>query len=287
MTRREFAALLAAAPLAAAPNVRVGCQTRSYYAPVKDRAKLLATLDQIAAAGFSGIETNNLCMADDFDNPGPMKDELAKRKLELFGLHLGARLHDSTGIDKARADTLRVAKGIRALGGSTLVMSPAAVRGVEGVELQSAISRKADELTSLSKICRDHGVRLAVHNHLEETRRGWAEFRLIGDKTRPGEVWFLVDVGPSGLTGEDPVGFLSHFHTRLAGLHIRDYKDGHQVKLGSGAVNLKGVAQALLRVNWRGWVLVENETEGVPGMTVDQAARHSLAYIKGTMGLGA
>lgn len=287
MNRREFATALAAGPLAAAaPNVRIGCQTRSYYPPVKDRPKLLRTLDQIAAAGFAGIETNNLCMADDFDNPASMKAELAKRKLELFGLHLGARLQDAPGIEKARADVARVAKGIRALGGSNLVLSPAAVRGLTGVELQSAISKKADEISGLAKICRDQGVRLAVHNHTEETLRGWAEFRLIGDKTRPGEVWFVVDVGPSGLTAQDPVTFVSLFHNRIAALHIRDYKDGRQVKLGTGAVNLKGVAEALTKARWKGWALVENESEGVPGMTPDQAARHSLAYIRDEMGLG-
>jgi inosose dehydratase len=288
MNRREFVALSAAAAVAApAGRVKIGCQTRSYYVPVKDRAKLLATLDAISAAGFVGFETNQLCMQDDFASPAPMKDELSRRKLELFGLHAGARLLDSTGLEKARLDVTRVANGVRALGGSYVVVSPAAVRDLSGAELQAAYHRKAEALTELGRICNGAGVKLAIHNHLEETRRGWAEFRVLAEKTRQSEVAMVVDVGPSGLTGEDPASFLSEYHLRVAGLHFRDYRDGRQVKLGAGLVNLRGVAEALNKRRWKGWAIVELEGGGIPGLTADQAARHALAHIRDEMKLGA
>lgn len=293
MKRRDFLASCAVASCATATaaraaegRVRTGCQTRSYYVPVKDRAKLLATLTSISAAGFAGFETNQLCMAEDFANPGPMKEELAKRRLELFGLHMGARLHDAAGLEKARADVTRTAKGVQALGGKYLVLSPASEKGLAGVELQAYFHRKAEALTELGRICNGSGVRLAVHNHTEETLRGWSEFKVLAEKTRRNEVAMVVDVGPSGLTGQDPSAFLSEYYLRIAGLHIRDYRDGKQVKLGTGVVNLKGVAEALNRRQWRGWALVELEGGGIAGLTADQAARQALAYIRDEMKLG-
>ncbi len=289
MDRRQFTAALAASStgFAARGRVRFGCQTRSYYNPVKDRARLLRALDDIAAAGYEGFETNQLCLAEDFESPAAMKEELAKRKLALFGLHLGAKLSDAPGREKARADAARVAKGIRALGGSHLVMSPAAVRNVSGAELQSAYHSKAAELTELSKICADQGVKLAVHNHLEETMRGWAEFRVLAEKTRPGQTWFVVDVGPSGLTGQDPCSFLSEYHARIAGIHVRDYKGEKQVRLGAGTVNLRGVAEALDKRQWKGWALVELEAGAILGLTVEQASRQALRYLREEVKLGA
>jgi len=288
MNRRDFMGVAASAAMlgAASQGVRIGCQTRSYFAPVKDRSRLLRALDDIAAAGFAGFETNQLCLADAFANPGPMKEEMARRKLELFGLHLGGRLHETAGAAKAREDTLRVAKGIRALGGGALVFSPAAVNGLTGAELQAAFHRKADELTALGRICNGEGVRLCVHNHNEETLRGWAEFRVTGDKTRPREVWFLVDLGPSALTGQDPVSFLTDYHSRIAGLHVRDYQGEKQVRLGAGSVNLKGAAEALNRLRWSGWVLVEQEAGTIPGLTTEQASRQALKYIREEMKFG-
>lgn len=288
MNRREFviAGAAAAALPAAEGRVRIGCQTRSYYVPVKDRAKLLSTLTSISAAGFAGFETNQMCLAEDFDNPSAMKEELSKRKLELFGLHLGGRLHDAPGLEKARADVTRVAKGAKSLGGKYVVFSPAAQRGLEGVELQAYFHRKAEALTELGRICNGSGVKLAVHNHTEETLRGWAEFRVIAEKTRQNEVAMVADLGPSGLTGQDPSSFLSEYHMRIAGLHIRDYRDEKQVKLGAGVVNLKGAAAALNKRQWRGWAMVELEGGGIAGMTADQAARHALAYIRDEMKLG-
>ncbi len=288
MNRREFviSSAAAAALPAAESRVRIGCQTRSYYVPVKDRARLLSTLTSIASAGFAGFETNQMCLAEDFENPSAMKGEIANRKLELFGLHIGGRLHDAPGLEKARADVARVAKGAKALGGRFVVFSPAAQRGLEGAELQAYFHRKAEALTELGRICNGNGVKLAVHNHTEETLRGWAEFRVIAEKTRQNEVAIVADVGPSGLTGQDPSSFLSEYHMRVAGLHIRDYRDGKQVKLGAGAVNLMGVAAALNKRQWRGWALVELEGGGIAGMTADQAARHALAYVRDEMKLG-
>lgn len=281
--------MLAGAGFAAgAPNarIRIGCQARSYFAPVKDRAKILAAMDDMAAAGIEGMECNHLCMAGEFERPDAMRAELARRKLELIGLHVGGRLHDADGAEKARADIDRVARGAKALGASYVVLSPAAIRGLDGAAMQAALHRKGGELNRAGDLCAKLGVRLAVHNHTEETLRGWAEFRMLAEKTNPGAVWFMADIGHSAITGVDPVPFLRDYHARIPGIHVRDHKGEKQVAIGTGTIDYKAVAEGLASRRWAGWVILELEAGGIAGHTKESAVRSGRDYLRKVLGLG-
>ena len=52
----------------------------------------------------------------------------------------------------------------------------------------------------------------------------------------------------------------THYH-RIIAFHLRDYKDGHLVTLGTGTFPLAQVAAAIKSTGWRGWVENEEERE--------------------------
>ena len=283
MLRRSFLAATGAA-FAAAPRIRTGCQTRSYYVPNRDRAQLNAALDDIAAAGFEGFETNQMCLAADFAHPGPLRADLARRKLELLGLHVGGNLHAPAAAPQTLETMRGVAQGAKNLGAEMLVVSAAAVRNMEGSALQVAMRQKAVALEELGKWCRAFGVRLAAHNHTEETLRNFSEFRLIAEATSAANVSLMVDVGHTGVTGVDPVPFLHDYGRRVAGIHVRDYRDGKHVALGKGVVNLKGVAKVLHDTKWSGWVILELEAAAGAAKPPD-AVRAARKYLREEMGM--
>ncbi|HYM12380.1 MAG TPA: hypothetical protein VEU62_16710, partial [Bryobacterales bacterium] len=87
-TRREFFLVSLGAALArsgaAAEGVRLGCQTRAYGSPIRDRAKLLSVLDDLAALGYAGFETNFASLEASFADPEPMRKEIEKRRIGLI-----------------------------------------------------------------------------------------------------------------------------------------------------------------------------------------------------------
>jgi|GEM_PF-3345393 len=276
----------ASAFAASGARIRIGCQARSYFAPARDRARLLAAMDDMQAAGIEGMECNHLCMADDFERPESMRAELARRKLDLIGLHVGGRFDDAHLAEKSRVEIERVARGAKALGASHVVVSPAAVRGLSGAAMQAAVHRKGDELNRAGEVCARIGVRLAVHNHREETLRGWSEFRLLAEKTNPSTVSFFVDVGHSAVTGEDPVPFLRDYHWRIPAIHVRDHQGEKQAAVGAGTINYQAIAEGLGSRRWGGWLILELEAGGIPGHTPGSAVRAGRDYLRKTFGLG-
>ena len=53
-----------------------------------------------------------------------------------------------------------------------------------------------------------------------------------------------------------PAFFRKHYR-RVAGLHVRDHREGKEVNLGEGEIDLKGLAAALHDTGWSGWVILE------------------------------
>lgn len=277
MERREWlGSALAAALQVKAKQAKVGCQTRSYMAPNRNRAKLLEMLDDIAAAGYEGVETNFISVEDAFLNPKPMVDELKKRKLSLIGLHMGINWNEPEKVAQGVEIFERVAAGVRDLGGSHLIVSGAAAG--------DALKRKCDLLNGLSIRTRELGVRLAVHNHTEEALNNWQEFRYLLANTGP-HVWLLVDAGHAIMARQDPWLLLKEHSRRIAGIHLRDRTPEKPVLLGQGNLDLKGLSAAMGQTQWAGWLIVELEGYPLEGVTGAQGVRDARTRIRKEVGV--
>jgi len=291
MRRRDFLAVAGMAAHGAPAIPHIGCQSRTYALPSRDRAALDAILDQIKAAGYDGFECNYICLEASFNDPSRTRDELARRGLRLAGLHMGVRFPQPETYEKSRADVARVAAAVRSFGGDHLMLSgAAAAKNATKEEHLRAFDRKAAEVERLGRICRDAGITLAVHNHTEEAEDDWAEYRHLLAHTTAERVRLLIDIGHSARIGLDAAPFLREHSSRIAALHIKDYSDRtgrERRKLGTGIVRLDTVAQALRDTQWSGWLIAELEGEAEPGVTADANARHARAYIRDTLRLGA
>lgn len=274
MTRR---ALLMAALAARTHGVRVGCQTRSYMTPNRDRTKLVAMLDDIAAAGFEGVETNYISVEESFALPAAMKAEFAARKLSLIGLHMGIPWNDAGRVGEALATFETVARLIKALEGSHVIVSGHAAG-------QEALARKCETLERLSRRTAEAGIRLAVHNHTEEALDDWKEFRYLLAHTGR-DVWLLVDAGHAIMARQDPWRFLAEHGNRIAGVHLRDRLPDRPVLLGRGSLSLPGLGAAISKTKWTGWLIVELEGYPMEGVTSEQGVRDARRMIRKSVGV--
>jgi len=277
ISRRAALAALSAAPLLAAQTkLRVGCQTRAYGSPLTDRDKLLSVLDDLRATGYEGFETNYRSLEAHFDDPGPMRAEIERRGVGLIGLHLGAGLFEPDKIEAERELILRVARGVKALGGDHVIMSgrQLPLRADGSVE-PAALASKIRESNRLGAELAAMGLKFAIHNHQHEVANDGAELRELLDAA-DSSVSLLFDVGHVLHHEMDVVSFiLAHSH-RIAGLHLRDVAGGKEVLIGTGEVQFNAIAEALCEAAWEGWLILElNEHGGLSDHDlVDRARRH-------------
>lgn len=263
---------------------RAGCQTRAFGSPLPKKEQFLAALDDIAATGFEGIETNFMSLEHSFDDPGPMKDEFRRRRLELIGLHGSPRLANAEAAEAEMRKGERIAKGVRALGGSLFVMSGSGIpRTADGKLKADAMERWCRNLNTFGRICNGEGVRLCVHNHAKEVSNQAEELLGVMAGTDAKQVSFVVDVSFFLDVGLKPEEWVGRFAPRMAGIHLRDHKAAKEVVLGEGELNPEAVAGALRKAGWSGWVILELNRR--TDRTSRQMIGEARAYMKQRMGV--
>lgn len=251
LSRRKLLSLASTGLLGAtATQIRAGCQTRCFGMPLKEKHRFLAALDDIAEAGYDGFETNFVNLQGYFEEPGEMLEAFRKRKLALIGLHGAPRLHRRDLLDAELAQGVRIASGIRALGGAYFVMSGSSLpRGPELKPWANLVAR-------FGRLCKDHGVTLAYHNHASELENDGEILNGLLHETRPEDVALLLDVSYFAEAPSNLSGILSKYASRLAGVHLRTMRGKDEAKL-EGAPDLATMAALLHRLRWSGWAIVE------------------------------
>ena len=264
--------------------MRVGCQTRAYGSPITDKAKLLAVLEDLKAAGYEGFETNFRSLEHSFDDPSPMRREIEARGVPLIGLHLGAGLFDPKTLDREREQILRSARATKALGGEHVIVSGRQLpAGKDGHASREASAAKAREAERIGAELRAIGVRLSIHNHTHEVAHNAEELRRLLDETTQENVGLLFDVGHVHHGEVDVTAFVREHGPRITGLHVRDVKNGDEAPMGAGIVDFAALGDAIRQIGWSGWVIVEvNERNDMPGRELVNRAR---AHLRKTMGV--
>src|SRR5437870_8280884 len=180
--RRELvlASLAALADVQARSRIRIGCQTRAWGSPLRDRAQLLSALSELRELGYEGFETNYASLAESFANPEPARVEIARRGVPLIGLHMGAALFNPARVEKEQEQIAQVARAVQDFGGEYLMLS-----GSGAPQSPDLLKSKCRELNRAGKACRALGVRLCSHNHAQELANDARILRAVLDDTDP------------------------------------------------------------------------------------------------------
>jgi len=210
MRRREFLTTAAAAGVAraAGPSIRLGCQTRAYGSPIRDRDQLLGVLEDLASLGYQGFETNYQSLAHSFADPAPMRRQIEKRGAPLIGLHLGVGLFDPARVEKEQAHHLII---------SSTRMPP------------EALPAHCRELERAARSAAELGVRLSVHNHAHELEQEGRHLKAVLAGTDPKRsAWWSMSATPfRPLFRQTEV--VRRRHQRIAAFHLRDMLRGQEV----------------------------------------------------------
>lgn len=270
LSRRALLMGFGAGPLAGSPApISLGCQTNAWPIDPQNFDSLLSVLMKVRELGFAGFETGFRNLQSQAEHPDAARKKIESTGLQFFGVHIFLLQYDERAHIAAPELYEKVAETGAVAGAQWLILSGAPA------STEAELAEKAAALDRAGTFVNRLGLKLAYHNHDKEFRNSAWEIRGLMRQTDPHLTSFVLDAGHAFQGGADVPSFLEQFPQRIIGLHLRDFRDGKQVPLGSGVFPLEQVAAVLKKIGWQGWALAEEEREdgSKPG---EQAVRPAM-----------
>jgi inosose dehydratase len=274
-------------PIAPAPS-----EIHFGYAAITWGGNDRQAIDDIAAVGFRGIQLRSNSIAE-FGSPAAVRDLLSQRELKFVALSSGNLLSDPAVSKKSIAEHTAHAKFLRDAGGLYLQVIDS--RPKNRAVTPSDYKQLGKALTELGKRTADLGIPLGYHNHMGSLGERPEELDQIMAASDPRYAKLELDIAHYFQGGGDPVKAIEKFSDRLLFMHIKDverFPEGKDpqhsyrfVELGQGLVDVPAVFDALRRVNFRGWAVVELDDVPKNTHSPKEAAANNKEYLQEKLGL--
>src|SRR5436309_650492 len=242
------------------------------YASITWNGNDRQAIEDIAALGFPGVQLRANAIKE-FASPAELRDLLEKHRLKMVALSSGGvRIDPAVEAEEITKHTDH-AKFVHDAGGLYLQVTDE--RPKDRAVTPADYQRLGKLITEIGKRTADLGVSLGYHNHMGTLGQSPEEVDQILQAADPRYAKFELDVAHYFQGGGDPAKAIEKYADRLLFLHIKDVEQLPDsananrpyrfVELGRGRVNLLAVFDALHKVNFRGWAIVE--LDGVPDKT--------------------
>lgn len=169
----------------------------------------------------------------------------------------------------------------------------------------AGFQRLVDTTSRIAEIARRaYGLSLVFHPHAQTHVEHEAQIEALLAATEPELVGLCLDTGHHAYCGGDPVAFLGRHHARIPYLHLksvdRDLRErvaaegipfaeavamGVFVEPAQGMVDFLALRDLLVRLDHRGFAIVEQDMFPAPPDTPLPIARRTRAYLR-EIGLG-
>ena len=265
-------------------------------------------LAEMVEAGYEGTEYGTGLPAD----PKALRAVLAPHGLALASMFCWVRLEDPEGQAAEVEKALGVARTLSAMEVRELILG---IRGsAQRIALAGRVPRDgsasltgtqwrilADGIHALARACEPLGVRLAVHPHAGSYVETRSELETLFSVTDAKALGLCVDAGHLVYGGADPVEVVETYGPRIWYIHIKDVNPGILAlstqnglgflgalrsyifcDLGRGCVDLRRFMDALRKVSYSGWMVIEQDTSPKPPL---ETALVNRRYLKEAFGL--
>jgi len=233
------------------------------------------TIEKVAKAGFTEVETYGFSVKDQFWglSPAEFKKILDANGLKAVSGHYSYLLEDNTDELKAAIEAAKV------LGSEYLTvpwLDPSIRKNAEDYK------KIAAKINIAGKMCKDAGIRLAYHNHnFEFEKQGETTgYQILLKETDKNLVDFELDLYWVVRSGNDPIKLFTDNPGRFTMWHVKDMDKMNpalNTEVGSGSINWKLIF-ADAKLSGMKHFFVEHETNYKPNPIESVAA--SCAYLK-------
>lgn len=240
-------------------------------------------LRDIQELGFDGVELGGKFPRE----ASALKATLAPFKLELVGgWYSGSLLlRDADAEIAALQPHLNL---LKALGSNVFVFAETsnAVHSNRAVPLEGTPRLKNSEwaqfgrrMSEVADYIADQGLKFAYHHHLGTVVENQADMDAFIAGTSP-SVGFTLDTGHAALGGVNSLDVIAKYPERIAHVHCKDVRgpvhaearrsgksflDGVLAGMftvpGDGGIDFAAVMQALRRMDYSGWIIIEAEQD--------------------------
>ena len=294
-------------------NIRVGnapCSWGVIENVEGERGGYAKVLDEMAATGFAGTELGDWGFMP--TDPDELRAELAKRNLKLLASWVSVKLHDPAEHAASEADAVRTARQLARVGGpDNLIvlgndpyMDPMRTLNSGRLTPEMGMSEEqwrvfaegANRVASAVK--RETGLRTVMHHHIGTWIETPEETARLLKMTDPAVLGLCFDTGHYTHGGGDPLAGLKRHADRIWHVHFKDHSPevaaraaaeqldavtavglGLFCELGTGDVDFPAILAELKRMNYSGWIVVEQDV--LPGMgSPKESAARNRAYIR-------
>jgi sugar phosphate isomerase/epimerase len=142
-----------------------------------------------------------------------------------------------------------------------------------------------ENLPRIEKFVKEYDIRVAIHNHGPEDKLWHSPLDVLNAvKNMDARIGCCIDVGHAVRAGTDVVQAIHDVGPRLFNMHMKDLTDFHdkesQVAVGDGKMPVRRIFEALMAMNYPGFVDLEYEVhpdDPMPGVIA------SFAYMRGVL----
>jgi len=276
-------------PISSAPgNIQLG------YAAITWGGNDRQAIEDIAGLGFRGIQLRANALQE-FGSASQLRDLLAQHQLLMVALSSGSVRIDPAMETEELAKHTANAKFVHDTGGLYLQVTD---KRPKDREITAADYKRLGRLlTELGKRTADLGVTLGYHNHWGTLSERPEELDQILDAADPRYAKLELDVAHYFVGHGDSAKAIEKYRGRLLFLHIKDAewlasKNGDTgkrpyrfVELGRGQVDISAVFDALRKIDFRGWAVVELDSVPDRARTPKQSAAICKTYLEEKLGL--
>ena len=277
---------------------------------VAQSAPYTQVLDEMHATGYVGTELGDWGFMP--TNPERLHSELEERGLALVGAFVPIALARAETHAPGIKTAVRTARFMRDVGAhdafivladdnATVAMreqNAGRIRPEHGLT-QREWSTFGDGAERIARAVREEaGLRTVFHPHCGGYVETEAEIDQLMARTHASLVGLVIDTGHITYGGADPVKVLKRHASRVWHVHFKDCDQAVAARargndlgylaavreqlfceLGAGAVDFKGVISELRRINYDGWIVVEQDV--FPGYgTPAESAQRNREYLR-------
>jgi inosose dehydratase len=268
-------------------------------------------LDEIAQTGYAGTELGDWGFMP--TDPALLRDELARRGLDMVGAFVTTRLVDSRFYGETRERAVVTARLLASVASGippVIVLSdePAAdpTRTLAAGRVTPNLSlpdewweAAAEGVDQIARAVHDEtGLLTVFHHHCATFVETPQEIDALMRHTDPALVGLCLDTGHVTYGGGSAVELLARYGDRIRHVHFKDcepdvaerarleqwnyqtaLRHGVFCELGKGSVDFAAVLQELEQSGYAGWIVVEQDV--LPGMGAPlDSARRNRQYLR-------
>lgn len=270
-------------------------------------------LDEITEAGYAGTELGPFGYLP--TEPNQLKSELSSRSLQLVASFVPIPLAHPDRHEDGYQEAMKVARLLAQSGARLIVLAD------EMSDARMAVSGRVNEsrdgmndsqwegaarvLRSIAESCRELGLSSVFHHHAGTFVETPKEVARLCDSLDADLLGLCLDTGHYFFGGGDPVEAVRLYGARIRHLHLKDVqlpvlesarrdgigfleavRRGVFCELGSGAVDLKRVIEAMNAVGYAEWAIVEQDVDTRDeNVKPFESALRSRQYLKNVIGI--